>query len=248
MIEFEGVTKRYPGRAQPALDGVTFSIPAGKTGVILGSSGSGKTTLLRTVNRLCDDFEGTVRVDGRDVRSVPLKDLRRGIGFVFQHGALFPHFTVAHNISTVPRLLWWSNDRVNARVQELLEMVGLDPEKYAGSYPTQLSGGERQRVGVARALAADPPVLLMDEPFGALDGLTRERLQNEVLRLKETLHKTMLVVTHDLFEALLLGDVIAVLHEGRLEQVGTARELHERPASDFVRHLFEAPARLLDRV
>jgi osmoprotectant transport system ATP-binding protein len=248
MIEFVGVTKRYPGRAEPALDAVTFSIPTGKTCVILGSSGSGKTTLLRCVNRLCDDFEGVVRVDGVDVRSVPLKDLRRGIGFVFQHGALFPHFTVGHNIATVPRLLWWSNDRVKARVQELLEMVGLDPNKYHGSYPAQLSGGERQRVGVARALAADPPVLLMDEPFGALDGPTRERLQNEVLRLKETLHKTMVVVTHDLFEALLLGDIIAVMHEGRVEQVGTARELRAQPASEFVRHLFEAPLRLLERV
>jgi osmoprotectant transport system ATP-binding protein len=248
MIRFEHVTKQYAHQPRPALDDVSFEVPPGSTCAILGSSGSGKTTLLRCVNRLCDDFAGGVRFDGRDVRSLPVGELRRGIGMVFQHGALFPHRTVADNIATVPRLLGWPRARIRERIGELLQLVGLDAAHFAGRYPRQLSGGERQRVGVARALAADPPVLLLDEPFGALDGLTRERMQDEVQRLKETLRKTMLLVTHDLFEALRLGDSIAVLHEGRLEQAGPPAELRERPATPFVRELFETPARLLGRL
>jgi len=235
-IVFDRVTKRYPGRDEPALRELSLEVPAGTFCVLVGPSGAGKTTALKLVNRLVplDDEGGDVRIDGRSVRALPAVELRRGIGYVIQQGGLFPHMTVGENVATVPRLLGWSGDRVRARVGELLELVGLA----AGDerrYPAALSGGQRQRVGLARALAADPPLLLMDEPFGAVDPITRARLQQEVRRLHREVAKTVLFVTHDVDEAMAMGDRIAILREGgTLAQYDTPDAILARPADEFV--------------
>jgi osmoprotectant transport system ATP-binding protein len=233
-VEFDRVTKTYPG-GTVALADLTLAVPAGVICALVGPSGGGKTTALRTVNRLIEPTSGRVLIGGRDVLAGDPVALRRGIGYVIQGVGLFPHRTVAQNVATVPELVGWARERIRARVDELLALVGLDPARYAHRYPAQLSGGERQRVGVARALAAEPPVMLMDEPFAAVDPIVRERLQDEFLRIHERLGMTVLFVTHDVDEALKMGSRVAVLHGGRLAQYATPDELLARPASDFVR-------------
>jgi osmoprotectant transport system ATP-binding protein len=236
-IDFEHVTKRYGTgpAAATAVDDLTLHVPAGSVCVLVGPSGCGKTTTLKMVNRLVEPTSGRVLVAGADVAEGDPAQLRRGIGYVIQQVGLFPHRTIAENVATVPSLLGWPEARRRARAEELLHLVGLDPARHAGRYPDALSGGERQRVGVARALAADPPVLLMDEPFGAVDPIVRERLQDELLALQERLSKTILLVTHDIDEAIKMGDLVAVLEVGgRLAQVGPPAGILAAPASDFV--------------
>jgi osmoprotectant transport system ATP-binding protein len=233
-IVFASVTKNYPGQEQPAVDNLSLKIGAGEICMLVGPSGAGKTTALKLINRLIDFEEGDITIDGRSVRQQDLTELRRGIGYVIQQIGLFPHMTIAANIVTVPRLLGWEKDRMKARVDELLELVGLDRE-YAKRYPTQLSGGQRQRVGLARALAADPPVMLMDEPFGALDPITRARLQEEFLRLHSQVSKTVVFVTHDIDEAIKMGDRVCVLRQGGiLAQYDPPDVLLAKPVDDFV--------------
>ncbi len=234
-IEFQNVTKRYEGQAKPAVNDLTLSIGAGELCVLVGPSGGGKTTAMKMVNRLISITSGDILIDGNSVKQLDLIELRRGIGYVIQNVGLFPHLTVATNIATVPRLLGWERSRIDARVAELLELVGLDPAVDGSRYPSELSGGQRQRVGLARAMAADPPAMLMDEPFGAIDPITRERLQDEFLRLMREIRKTVIFVTHDIDEAIKMGDRIAILREGgRLAQFGTPDELLASPADEFV--------------
>ncbi|MGO9660534.1 MAG: ABC transporter ATP-binding protein [Acidimicrobiales bacterium] len=234
MIRFEKVSKRY-GNGAYAVDNLDLQIDAGELCVLVGPSGGGKTTVLRMVNRLVEPTSGRVLVDGQDIATLDRVELRRRTGYVIQQPGLFPHLKVADNVASVPRLLGWDRARVRARVAELLELVGLDPTIYAGRYPQELSGGQAQRVGVARALAGDPPVLLMDEPFGAVDPIARERLQQEFLRLQAQLHKTIILVTHDVDEAVTMGDRIAVLSQGGvLQQYDTPAELLGHPATPFV--------------
>ncbi|MBX6744261.1 MAG: ABC transporter ATP-binding protein [Acetobacteraceae bacterium] len=234
MIELRDLSKHWPGAPAPSVDGLTLTVPEGTSCALIGPSGSGKTTTLRMVNLLITPSRGSIRIAGRDALKADPVELRRGIGYVIQNVGLFPHQTVAANIATVPRLLGWRKARIAARVEEVLGLVGLDPAIFARRLPRQLSGGERQRVGVARALAADPPVLLMDEPFGAVDPVLRGRLQEEVLRLLKQLRKTVLLVTHDVEEAVRLGDAVAILRAGRLVQHAPAAELLARPADQFV--------------
>ena len=233
-IEFRSVTKQYPGAPAPAVDSLSLEVPAGEICVLVGPSGCGKTTAMRMVNRLIDITSGDILLGGESVKSRTPADLRRSIGYAIQQTGLFPHQTVAENISTVPRLLGWPKDRIRARVEELLELVSLDTS-VRDRFPSQLSGGQRQRVGVARALAADPPVLLMDEPFGAIDPINRERLQNEFLRLQAVISKTIVFVTHDIDEAIKMGDRIAVMQApGKLVQYAPPAELLTNPANDYV--------------
>ncbi len=232
-IQFQAVRKTFGGRL--ALDGLDLSVTQGETVALIGPSGCGKTTALKLVNRLLDADSGTVAVLGRDVRGEDPIALRRKLGYVIQEGGLFPHWDVRGNIETVPRLLGWPEPRRRRRSDELLEMVGLAPAEFSARRPRELSGGQRQRVGVARALAADPPIVLMDEPFGALDRIARRGLQREFLDWKRRLGKAVLLVTHDLSEAFRLADRVAVMDRGRLRQVGTREELTRSPADDFVR-------------
>jgi osmoprotectant transport system ATP-binding protein len=234
MIRLDSVSKRFPDGTIAVTD-LSLEVPEGEISVLVGPSGCGKTTTLKMVNRLIEPTGGRIYLDDEDVTGVDPVGLRRRIGYVIQQVGLFPHQTIAGNVGTVPRLLGWHRDRVTARVNELLELVGLDPTTYRRRYPAQLSGGQRQRVGVARALAADPPVLLMDEPFGAIDPVTRTRLQDEFLRLQETVRKTIVFVTHDIEEAVKMGDRIAILQVGGvLAQYDTPAEVLGNPASDFV--------------
>jgi osmoprotectant transport system ATP-binding protein len=234
-IVFDHATKRYPGRATPAVDDLNLSIPAGEVCCLVGPSGGGKTTAMKLVNRLVDLTSGDVRIDGQSVNALDETELRRGIGYVIQQVGLFPHMTVAENIATVPKLLGWSKAEIAQRVDELLELVDLPAKDYRSRYASQLSGGERQRVGLARALAADPPVMLMDEPFGALDPITRTRLQKELLRIQDEVRKTIIFVTHDIDEAIFIGDKIAILREGGvLVQYDAADEILSHPADEFV--------------
>ena len=233
-IAFDHVTKRYAGRDQAAIDDLSFEIPAGTFCVLVGPSGGGKTTALKLVNRLIPFDSGEIRIDGRSIAEFPVTELRRGIGYVIQQVGLFPHVTVGDNIGTVPSLLGWQKQKIAARTAELLELVGLE-QADAKRYPAQLSGGQRQRVGLARALAADPPLLLMDEPFGALDPITRHRLQTELKRLHREVGKTIVFVTHDIDEAIQMGDRIAILRQGGvLAQYDTPDAILARPADDFV--------------
>jgi osmoprotectant transport system ATP-binding protein len=233
-IVFDHVTKRYPGREEAAVADLSLTIPAGDICILVGPSGAGKTTAMKMVNRLIEYDEGDIRIDGTSVRDQDVTELRRGIGYVIQQVGLFPHLTVAENVATVPRLLGWSRERQRTRSSELLELVGLEPE-YAKRYPSQLSGGPRQRVGLARALAADPPLMQMDEPFGALDPITRDRLQLELLRLHREVQKTIIFVTHDIDEAIKLGDRIAIMRQGgALAQYDTPDHLLAHPVDDFV--------------
>ena len=237
-VTFDHVTKRYAGTGagRPgAVEDLSLEVPAGKICVLVGPSGCGKTTSLKMVNRLIEPTSGRILIDGTDAAARDVTDLRRSIGYVIQQVGLFPHQTIAENVATVPRLLGWPAPRRRERSEELLGLVGLDPATYRDRYPSQLSGGERQRVGVARALAADPPVMLMDEPFGAVDPIVRERLQNEFLRLQADLAKTILFVTHDIDEAIKIGDLVAVMQVGgHLAQFGTPEAILADPASDFV--------------
>src|SRR5579885_540446 len=234
-LVFDEATKVYPGRAGAAVDHLSLTVPAGEICVLVGPSGGGKTTALKLVNRLIPLTSGDVRIDGTSVLEHDLTQLRRSIGYVIQQVGLFPHMTVEANIGTVPRLLGWPRRRIRARVDELLELVGLDPATDRKRFPAQLSGGQQQRVGLARALAANPPLMLMDEPFGAIDPIVRARLQDEFLRLQEELRKTVVFVTHDVDEAIKLGDRIAILREGgRLAQYDTPARILEQPADAFV--------------
>ena len=234
-IVLDDVTKIYPSQERPAVDRVSLELPAGRTTVFVGPSGCGKTTTMRMINRLIEPSSGTITIDGQDNRGLDADTLRRSIGYAIQAFGLFPHMTVAQNVGTVPRLLKWKKPRIRARVDEMLELVGLDPSDYRDRYPAQLSGGQQQRVGVARALAADPPVLLMDEPFGAVDPITRSSLQGELLRLQDDLRKTIVFVTHDFNEAVRLGDKIAVLGPGSsVLQFDTPEAILTNPADDTV--------------
>ena len=244
-ILLRDVTKRYPGQDHAAVNNLTMEIPAGAMVMLVGPSGCGKTTTLKMINRLIEPTSGQILLGGRDIIGADADELRRGIGYVIQAGGLFPHMTVAANISVVPSMLGWDKARTARRVDELLELVSLDPGRYRNRYPKELSGGQQQRVGVARALAADPPVLLMDEPFGAVDPITRERLQDELLRIHADLEKTVVFVTHDFDEALKLGDRIAVFAEGgRLVQYDSPERILADPATDFVRQFTGADAGL----
>jgi osmoprotectant transport system ATP-binding protein len=236
VVAFEHVTKRYGGPGSPAaVSDLSLTVPAGEICVLVGPSGCGKTTTMKMVNRLIEPTSGRITIDDRDVMSLPAVELRRRIGYVIQQVGLFPHQTIGDNVAVVPRLLRWSPDRVRNRVEELLELVGLEAATYRDRYPSELSGGERQRVGVARALAADPPLMLMDEPFGAVDPIRRERLQNEFLRLQERVRKTIIFVTHDVDEAIKMGDRIAILERGGiLAQYDTPAAILAEPASEFV--------------
>lgn len=234
-ILLDGVTKRYAGQKTAAVDNVTLEIPAGEIVMLVGPSGCGKTTTMKMINRLIEPTEGRILIGEEDVTHQNADDLRRRIGYVIQGAGLFPHMTVGDNIALVPRLLKWDKKRVSGRIDELLELVNLDPGQYRGRYPRELSGGQQQRIGVARALAADPPVLLMDEPFGAVDPITRQRLQDELLRLQDELKKTIVFVTHDFDEAVKLGDRIAILQVGsEIVQYDTPDQILNNPANEFV--------------
>ncbi|HEU5297646.1 MAG TPA: ABC transporter ATP-binding protein [Burkholderiaceae bacterium] len=232
MIRLEGLTKRYDGVA--AVDGLTLHIAEGETCVLIGPSGCGKTTTMRMVNRMIEPNAGRIEVGGRDVTHIDAVELRRSVGYVIQQVGLFPHWTIADNVATVPRLLGWNDRRIATRVDELLQLVGLEPAQFRARWPRELSGGQKQRVGVARALAADPPVMLMDEPFGAIDPITRAHLQDEFLRILQRLKKTIVFVTHDIDEAIKMGSRIAILRAGRLVQVDSPAALLAAPKDDFV--------------
>jgi osmoprotectant transport system ATP-binding protein len=235
VVAFEHVTKRYGSADAPAVDDLTMTVPAGSICVLVGPSGSGKTTTMKMVNRLIEPTSGRITIGGEDVMRLPAVELRRRIGYVIQQVGLFPHLTIAENVAVVPRLLGWKTPRIRDRVEELLELVGLDAATFGRRYPSELSGGERQRIGVARALAADPPVMLMDEPFGAVDPIRRDRLQNELLRLQEKVRKTIIFVTHDVDEAIKMADHVAILQRGGiLAQFDTPEAILAQPASDFV--------------
>jgi len=234
VIRLENVTKQFPGGSNAVLD-LTLDIPTGKTCVLIGPSGCGKTTTLRMINRLIEPDRGRVLIDGEDTSGVDPAQLRLKMGYVIQQTGLFPHMTVGDNVGTVPRLWQWDKGRIKARVEELLQLVGLDPAEYRDRYPHQLSGGQRQRVGFARALGADPPILLMDEPFGAVDRITRERLQHEFINIQRSMRKTVVFVTHDIDEAVLVGDRICLLQmRAQIAQYDTPERILTRPASAYV--------------
>ncbi len=244
-IQLDGLTKRYPGSPNPAVDNVTMEIKAGETVVLVGPSGCGKSTTLKMINRLIEPSSGRIRIGDEDVTDMDPVKLRRQIGYAIQSSGLFPHMTVAENIALVPKMVGWSKSKVKDRVEEMLDLVGLDPREFHDRYPRRLSGGQQQRVGVARALAADPPVLLMDEPFGAVDPITRDHLQDELIRLQHELHKTIVFVTHDFDEAIKLGDRIAVLRErSQIAQFDTPEAILTNPADDFVSGFVGAGAAL----
>ena len=238
-IVTEQVSKQFPGAERPAVDHCSFAVEQGQFVVLLGPSGCGKTTLLKMINRLYEPTSGRIMVGGTDVTELPVTDLRRHIGYVIQQTGLFPHMRIDANIAVVPRLLGWPKERIDARIDELLDLIGL-PRDYRRRYPRQLSGGEQQRVGIARALAADPAIMLMDEPFGAIDAITRRRLQGELLSLQRKLHKTILFVTHDVEEALRLADKIIVMREGHILQLDTPLHILTAPADAFVAKLVDA--------
>jgi osmoprotectant transport system ATP-binding protein len=234
MIRLENVSKTFPGSARPAVDRLDLDVPEGTTCVLIGPSGCGKTTTMRIVNRLIEPSAGRIVVEGQDVTHVDAVELRRRIGYVIQQVGLFPHMTIAQNVATVPQLLGWPGPRIAQRVEEMLALVGLEPAQFLDRYPRHLSGGQRQRVGVARALAADPPVMLMDEPFGAVDPIVRAGLQAELLGILRRLAKTVIFVTHDIDEAIRMGDLIAILKDGRLVQCARPEALLSAPKDAFV--------------
>ncbi|HWM06602.1 MAG TPA: betaine/proline/choline family ABC transporter ATP-binding protein, partial [Actinophytocola sp.] len=234
-IRLDKLTKQFPGQAEPAVDALSMEIPEGEIVIFVGPSGCGKTTTMKLINRIIEPSSGRIFLDDEDVTTTDPDQLRRRIGYVIQQIGLFPHMTIGENIATVPKLLKWDKDRIARRVDELIETVGMDPEAYRNRYPKQLSGGQRQRIGVARAMSADPDVMLMDEPFGAIDPITRDRLQNEFLRLQAEIKKTIVFVTHDIDEAIKMGDRIAILREGsHIAQYDTPERILVDPADDFV--------------
>ena len=247
MIELDQVTKIYPGGAQPAVDSVSLTVPDGEICVFIGPSGCGKTTLMRLINRLIPLTSGSISVNGQDIMALDPIELRRNIGYAIQQVGLFPHMTVRDNIATVPKLLGWTKAQIDERVDELLTLVNLEPKTFRDRYPRQLSGGQAQRIGVARAMAANPTTMLMDEPFGAIDPINREVLQDEFLRIQEKLKKTVIFVTHDINEAIKMGQRIVLLKEGRLVQAGLPDELLNRPADEFVKS-FVGADRVLKRL
>lgn len=234
MIRMENVTKRYAENAPPSVDNLTLDVAEGSTVALIGPSGCGKTTTMRMINRLIEPTEGRIFVNGEDVMQADPVQLRRHIGYVIQNVGLFPHMTIAENIAAVPNLLGWDKPRIATRTAELLDLVGLDPDEMLNRYPRQLSGGQRQRIGVARALAADPAVLLMDEPFGAIDPIARARLQDEFRQILSRVRKTVVLVTHDLDEAIRLGDRIAIMKAGRIVQYDTPDAILSKPVDEFV--------------
>jgi len=234
MIRLKNLVKQFAGSPRAAIDDLDLDVDAGEVCVLIGPSGCGKTTTMRIINRLIEPTSGTIEVNGQDVTHVNPVDLRRGIGYVIQQVGLFPHMSIAANIATVPHLLGWEDNRIERRVDELLQLVGMEPEQFRDRYPRELSGGQRQRIGVARALAADPPVLLMDEPFGAIDPINRTRVQDEFLKIQRQLKKTVVFVTHDIDEAIKMGDRIALMRDGRLVQHASPAEMLARPANAFV--------------
>ncbi len=243
LIRLENITKQYGGTEEPAVNNLTMDVLRGEVLVLVGPSGCGKSTTLRLINRLIEPTSGKIYLDGEDVTDINPSALRRKIGYVIQQVGLFPHRTIAENIATVPKLLGWDKKRIDERVDELLELVSMDPATYRERYPKELSGGQAQRVGVARALAADPDVLLMDEPFGAIDPITRDRLQNEFLRLQQDLKKTIVFVTHDIDEAIKMGNKIAILREGsEIAQLDTPEAILAEPADDFVENFLGSGA------
>ncbi|MDZ7716183.1 MAG: ATP-binding cassette domain-containing protein [Balneolaceae bacterium] len=238
MIKFEEVSKIYSGTTL-AVDSISFEVIAGETLGLIGTSGSGKTTILKMINRLIEPTSGEIYLDGVSIFAQPPEQLRRGMGYVIQHGGLFPHYTVADNIATVPRLLGWEEEKIKQRSDELLQLVGLDPSNFSHRNPDELSGGQQQRVGLARALAADPDILLMDEPFGALDPITKKQVRQECKKLLDHLEKTVILVTHDVFEAVSLCDRICLIDEGKIQQIGMPEELLFSPANTFVASFFD---------
>lgn len=235
LIELTNVSKVYPGTDEPAVENFSMTVQPGELVMLVGPSGCGKTTTMKMINRIIEPSSGTIKIDGQDILSLDQNELRRGIGYVIQQIGLFPHMTVAENIATVPRLLGWDKNKIQARVKEMLDVVQLDPSVFADRYPRQLSGGQQQRVGVARALSADPPVMLMDEPFGATDPITREKLQAEFQRLQSSIGKSIVFVTHDFEEAIKLGDRIAVLSKrSKIEQFDTPANILKKPANEYV--------------
>lgn len=236
-IVFKHVKKYYPGSERPAVDDVSLEIEAGQLIVLLGSSGCGKTTLLKMVNRLYEQTEGSIFVNGKDTREIPVNELRRQIGYVIQQSGLFPHMTVEENIAVVPEMLGWDKEKISKRTDELLELVHMEPKLFRNRYPRQMSGGQQQRVGLARALAADPPFMLMDEPFGAIDAITRAKLQEELIHIQKKLHKTIMFVTHDVDEALRLADKIIVMKDGQAVQYDTPLNIIAQPKNEFVKDL-----------
>jgi len=247
MIHLDHVTKNYAGSGHHAVDNLNLEIEAGTTVAMIGPSGCGKTTTMRMINRLETPTAGRVLVDGRDIAQIDQKELRRSIGYVIQQVGLFPHMTIARNVATVPRLLGWDKKRTDARVDELLDLVGLPPEQMRRRLPHELSGGQRQRVGFARALAADPAIMLMDEPFGAIDPITRVRLQDEFRDILRKVKKTVVIVTHDIDEAIKMGDRIAIMKDGRLLQYDTPAAILARPKNEFVEN-FLGPDRAIKRL
>jgi osmoprotectant transport system ATP-binding protein len=248
MIEFRDVSKTYPGSERPVVNDLSFEVPEGEICVLVGPSGCGKTTTMRMVNRLIEPTAGEILIDGEPNTAMSGTQLRRKIGYAIQQIGLFPHRTIATNIATVPSLLGWDKQRIRGRVDELLELVGLDADEYRGRYPAELSGGQQQRVGVARAMAADPPIMLMDEPFGAVDPITRERLQDEFLNIQQNIKKTIVFVTHDIDEAIKMGDKIAILKQGGfLAQYDTPENILSNPNSEFVAS-FVGSDRILKRL
>src|SRR5215216_5012337 len=234
MIELRQVSKAFSGSTRYAVDRLTLAVPSGRTCVLIGPSGCGKTTTLRMINRLIEPTSGRILVEGEDVMKVDPVGLRRRIGYVIQQIGLFPHMTIAENVGTVPRLLGWPKAKIKDRVEEMLRLVGLDPAQFLTRYPRHLSGGQRQRVGVARALAGDPPVMLMDEPFGAVDPIVRSRLRDELLDILRRLKKTVIFVTHDIDEAIRMGDRIAIMKDGKVVQCASPEMLLSAPTDAFV--------------
>lgn len=246
MIEVRNLTKEF--NSHKVVNDISFTVPEGKTLIIIGKSGCGKTATLKMINRLIEPSSGKILIGGKDIKDENPHNLRKHIGYVIQNVGLFPHYTVEQNISVVPNLLKWDKKEISLRVKSLMELVGLDSNEFLKRYPHDLSGGQKQRVGIARALAADPPIVLLDEPFGALDPITRRQLREEFITLESLVHKTMIFVTHDVIEAFELGDKICLMNKGKIEQIGTQKDLFFNPASQFVKDFIEYERKKLETI